>query len=195
MERDIIELHRRAVREFEARVDSIPGGAWSRPTPCLDWDVRALVNHVVGEDRWTAPLLEGKTIAQVGDAFDGDLLGAEPRRATRAAVAEAVTAFTAPGVLGRTVHLSFGDASAEEYAWQLFADHLIHAWDLAAATDGDDRLDPELVDACAEWFGPMEEMYRKAGAIGTRPDLPADADAQARLLAAFGRAAQWATPE
>jgi uncharacterized protein (TIGR03086 family) len=193
MERDIIELHRRAAREFEGRVDSIPGDAWSRPTPCLDWDVRALVNHVAGEDRWTVPLLEGKTIDQVGDALDGDLLGAEPRRAAGAAMDEAIAAFAAPGVLNRTVHLSFGDAPAEEYAWQLFADHLIHAWDLAAATDGDDRLDPELVDACAEWFGPMEEMYRKAGAIGTRPDLPADADAQARLLAAFGRAAHWAT--
>lgn len=195
MERDIIELHRRSVREFESRVDSIPGDAWPRPTPCLDWDVQALVNHVVGEDLWTAPMLEGKTIEEVGDAFDGDLLGAEPRRAARSAMDEAVAAFAVPGVLNRTVHLSFGDAPAEEYAWQLFADHLIHAWDLAAATDGDDRLDPELVDACAEWFGPMEEMYRKAGAIGTRPDLPADADAQARLLAAFGRAAHWATPE
>jgi uncharacterized protein (TIGR03086 family) len=194
MERDIIELHRRAVREFEDRVDSIPGEAWSRPTPCLDWDVRALVNHVVGEDLWTVPLLAGKTIAEVGTALDGDLLGAEPRRAAHEATDAAIGAFAAPGVLNRTVHLSFGDAPAEEYAWQLFADHLIHAWDLAAATDGDDRLDPELVDACAEWFGPMEEMYRKAGAIGTRPDLPADADAQARLLAAFGREAHWATP-
>jgi uncharacterized protein (TIGR03086 family) len=193
MERDIIELHRRAVREFEDRVESIPGDVWSRPTPCLDWDVRALVNHVAGEDRWTVPLLEGKTIDQVGDALDGDLVGAEPRHAAREAMDEAIAAFAAPGVLNRTVHLSFGDAPAEEYAWQLFADHLIHAWDLAAATDGDNRLDPELVDACGEWFGPMEEMYRKAGAIGTRPDLPADADAQARLLAAFGRAAHWAT--
>jgi uncharacterized protein (TIGR03086 family) len=195
MERDIIELHRRAVREFERRIDPIPGDAWSRPTPCLDWDVRDLVNHVVGEDLWTVPLLAGKTIAQVGDALDGDLLGPEPRRAARDAMDTAIVAFAVPGVLNRTVHLSFGDAPAEEYAWQLFADHLIHAWDLAAATDGDDRLDTELVDACAEWFGPMEEMYRKAGAVGTRPDLPADADAQARLLAAFGRAAHWATPE
>lgn len=194
MERDIIDLHRRAVGEFEVRVDAIPDDAWSQPTPCLDWDVRALVNHVVGEDRWTVPMLEGKTIAQVGDALDGDLLGAAPRRAAHEAMAAAIAAFAAPGVLNRIVHLSFGDAPAEEYAWQLFADHLIHAWDLAAATDGDDRLDPELVDACAEWFGPMEEMYRKAGAVGTRPELPADANAQARLLAAFGRAAHWATP-
>jgi uncharacterized protein (TIGR03086 family) len=195
MERDIIELHRRAVREFDDRVGQVGGDAWARPTPCLDWDVRALVNHVVGEDRWTVPLLAGQTIEQVGDALDGDLLGDEPQHATRAAMDAAVAAFAEPGVLNRTVHLSFGDAPADEYAWQLFADHLVHAWDLAAATDGHARLDPELVDACAEWFGPMEEMYRKAGVVGDRPDLPADADAQARLLAAFGRDARWATPD
>jgi uncharacterized protein (TIGR03086 family) len=193
MKRDIIDLHRRAVREFEGRVDPIGGDAWTRPTPCLDWDVRALVNHVVGEDRWTVPLLEGRTIAQVGDALDGDLLGDRPHHAAHEAMDAAVAAFAEPGVLDRTVHLSFGDASAEEYAWQLFADHLIHAWDLAAATDGDDRLDPALVDACAKWFVPMEETYRKAGVIGDRPDLPADADAQARLLAAFGRDPRWAS--
>src|ERR687895_1707763 len=92
MERDIIKLHRRAVGEFEDRVDSIPGDAWSRPTPCLDWDVRALVNHVVGEDRWTGPLLDGMTIAEVGDRFDGDLLGDDPQGAGRVASAEAVAA-------------------------------------------------------------------------------------------------------
>ncbi|HEU5156549.1 MAG TPA: TIGR03086 family metal-binding protein [Streptosporangiaceae bacterium] len=194
MDADIIDLHRRAVRGFRDRVGAVGGDAWGRPTPCLDWNVHDLVNHVVGEDRWTVPLLEGKTIAQVGDVFDGDLLGDEPRQAAWEAMDEAVAAFAVPGVLDRTVHLSFGDAPAEEYAWQLFADHLIHTWDLAVATDGDDRLDPRLVDACAEWFGPMEEMYRQAGVIGIRPDLPADADAQARLLAAFGRESRWATP-
>ena len=51
---------------------------WGAPTPCADWDVRELVNHVAGEDLWTAPLLEGSTIEEVGDRFDGDLLGDDP---------------------------------------------------------------------------------------------------------------------
>ncbi|HEY7488903.1 MAG TPA: TIGR03086 family metal-binding protein [Streptosporangiaceae bacterium] len=195
MKRDIIELHRRAVRDFENRVGSVGTEAWNRPTPCTDWDVRALVNHVVGEDLWTIPLLEGQTIAQVGDVFDGDLLGERPHHAAREAMDAAVTAFAEPGVLDRTVHLSFGDTPAGEYAWQLFADHLVHGWDLAVATDGDTRLDPELVDACAEWFEPIEDLYRKAGATGDRPDLPAGADAQTRLLAAFGRDSRWASPD
>jgi hypothetical protein len=72
---------------------------------------------------------------------------------------------------------------------QLFADHLIHAWDLARAVGADERLDPELIDACAAWFASMEKTYRAIGAIGDRPETPPDADAQTKLLAAFGRTA------
>ena len=75
---DIVELHARTVAEFVARAAAVDAGQWGAPTPCTDWDVRQLVNHVVGEDRWTGPLLAGQTIAEVGDRFDGDLLGDDP---------------------------------------------------------------------------------------------------------------------
>jgi uncharacterized protein (TIGR03086 family) len=86
------------------------------------------------------------------------------------------------------VHLSFGDFPGRDYTMQLFADLLVHGWDLARAIGADERLDPELVEVCASWFTPLEETYRGAGAIGPRPEVPPDADAQTRLLAAFGRA-------
>ena len=130
--------------EFVSRLDSV-GDQWAAPTPCPDWDVRALVNHIVGEDLWTVPLMEGATIEEVGDRFDGDLLGDDPVAAARGA-ADAATIATGSGVVaGRTVHLSFGDTPAEEYAYQLAADHLVHGWDLAAAVGGDRQFDPELV--------------------------------------------------
>jgi len=50
------------------------------------------------------------------------------------------------------VHLSFGDVPASEYLGQLLADHLVHAWDLAAAVGADRALDPAVVRAVAEWF-------------------------------------------
>ena len=54
-----------------------------------------------------------------------------------------------------------------------------------------DRLPahPELVEACAGWFAAREELYRSIGAVGPRAETPPDADAQTRLLAAFGRSA------
>jgi uncharacterized protein (TIGR03086 family) len=186
---DQAELHRRAVEEFGARVRAVGEDQWELPTPCSDWNVRQLVNHLVYENRWTVPLMEGGTIAEVGDRFEGDLLGDRPGAAWDESSAEAVAAVQADGALERIVHLSSGPTPAREYVSQLFADHLIHAWDLARAIGADERLDPELVDACAAWFASMEETYRAIGAIGDRPETPAGADAQTTLLAAFGRTA------
>jgi uncharacterized protein (TIGR03086 family) len=186
---DPAELHRRAADTFGARVHAVRDDQWELPTPCSDWNVRELVNHLVYENRWTAPLLAGRTIAEVGDRFEGDLLGDDPKAAWDDAVGEAVAAVQADGALDRTVQLSFGETPAGEYVLQLFADHLIHGWDLARAIGAEERLDPELVDACASWFAEREEGYRSAGAIGPRPETPAGADAQARLLAGFGRSA------
>ena len=55
---------------------------------------------------------------------------------------------------------------------ELLFDFTIHAWDLARAIGGDEKLDPELVTVCTEWFRPMEEMYRAEGAIVERPPAP-----------------------
>jgi uncharacterized protein (TIGR03086 family) len=190
---DAAELHRRAVGEFSARVDAIgslgSNSTWNAPTPCSDWDVRTLLNHIVGEDRWTAPLLAGETIADVGDKFDGDLLGDDPVGAFAMAGAEATEA-SAHVDPAKVVHLSFGDVPASEYLYQLAADHLIHAWDLAAATDGDRHFDADVVGGVADWFSEREAAYRSAGVIGPRVRAYSD-DPQDRLVAAFGRDPSW----
>jgi uncharacterized protein (TIGR03086 family) len=186
---NLVELHRRAVDGFGQRVDAIRDDQWGEPTPCSDWDVRALVNHLVNENRWTPPLMEGRTIEDVGDRFDGDLLGDDPHEQWADASAEALAAVGTPGALDRTVHLSFGDTPAVEYVMQLTADHLIHAWDLARAIGADERLDPEIVAAIAAWFAPQEDGWRGVGIIGPRPPVPDGADEQTRLLAGYGRKA------
>jgi uncharacterized protein (TIGR03086 family) len=183
------ELHRRAGEEFGTRVQAVGDEQWSLPTPCTEWDVRTLVNHVTGEALWTPPMLQGKTIAEVGDRFEGDVLGDDPKAAWANAFRQASEAVQADGAMEVTAHLSYGDFTGSDYTMQLFADLLIHAWDLARAVGADERLDPELVAACTDWFRIAEEEYRKAGAVGPRPPIPEDADEQTRLLAMFGRAA------
>jgi uncharacterized protein (TIGR03086 family) len=187
METDVRKLHQRAIESFGARVDAIRDDQWSSPTPCEEWDVRALVNHLVSENRWMPPLLAGATIGEVGDRFEGDLLGDDAKAAWDDSAAEAVAAVHGEGAMERTVHLSFGDFPGREYTMQVFADLLIHGWDLARAIGADERLDAELVGACASWFRPMEAAYRTGGAIGPRVETPPEADAQTRLLASFGR--------
>ena len=182
---EIRELHRTALDAFSERVDHVPAQGWEADTPCAGWDVHTLVNHVVGENRWVPPLLGGATVADVGTALDGDLLGDDPVAAWHESVAPALEAIEATP-LDRTVHLSFGDFPAEEYLWQLTADALIHAWDLARATGQDERLPADVVDACARWFDGVEAAYRAAGAIGPAVVIEG-ADPASALLGRFGR--------
>ena len=184
---DVRTLHQRACEDFLATAAGVRPEQWQDPTPCEGWTVRDLVGHLAYENRWTPLLLAGMTMEEVGDRFEGDLLGDDPVGALSDAVEAALAAVAQPGVLERTVHLSFGDAPAEEYLWQLFADHLIHRWDLARATGQDERVDPELLAPLVRWFAEREQLYRAAGVIGPRAAVPDDADEQDRLLAAFGR--------
>ncbi len=179
-----------ATEVFDERVRGVGDGQWDAPTPCEQWDVRDLVHHVTVENLWVPALLDGRTMEEVGDAFDGDQLGADPIEAWIAAVGAARQAAREPGVTARTVHLSYGDESAGQYLMQLFTDHLVHAWDLAWATGSDADLPAELVAACAEWFSEVEAMYREAGVIGPAAPVSATAGEQTRLLAAFGRIAE-----
>lgn len=186
---DLGTLYRRTMEGWAARVNDVGPDRWQDPTPCAEWTVQDLVNHVVGEDLWTVPLMGGSTIEEVGDRFEGDLLR-EDRIASAlhaAAEAEAVVADRLP--TGGKVHLSYGDEEMAEYVHQIAADHLVHAWDLAAATGGDTRLDPALVAEVGGWFADREVAYRSAGAIG--PRAATSGNPQSDLLATFGRNSDW----
>lgn len=183
---DVVEMHHRTTDNFIRLVNEVGAEQWTAPTPCADWDVRTLVNHVVGEERWTVPLMEGKTIADVGDSLDGDLLGDDPVGAATAAARAAKSAANRPI---DKVQLSYGEEDSTEYLRQLTADYLIHGWDLAAAIGADTQLDPGVVDEVGSWFAEREDIYRSSGAIADRVEgftEPAD-----QLLGKFGRNPRW----
>src|SRR4051794_33689541 len=106
---EIGALHERTVGEWTRIVDSVDGSSWGLTTPCTEWTVRDLVNHVVGEDLWTVPLVEGATVEDVGDRLDGDVLGDEPRGRAREAADQALAAVAKRLPSGGTVQLSYGE--------------------------------------------------------------------------------------
>ena len=85
-----------------------------------------------------------------------------------------------------------GDVPLDRAVSQFFTgDVFMHTWDLARATGQDDTLDP---DRCAEMLAgmePIEDMMRDSGQYGPRVEVPADADAQTRMLGFIGRDPQW----
>jgi len=187
MDRDLAEQHRRACDDVSRRIELVGAEQWGLPTPCTEWDVRALVAHLVSGTSWVGPLVEGMTIAEVGDRFDGDLLGDDPKGAWRRAAAAAVAASDGAVGLDRKVHLSFGDTTADDYIGERVLDLAMHAWDLARAIGANESLDPVVVEGASKVLAEKEDLWRSAGALGPAVETEPGADAQTELLAHSGR--------
>jgi uncharacterized protein (TIGR03086 family) len=184
---DVVGKFERASGHFGTLVQQVKDDQWGNATPCSDWDVRALVNHLVYEARWVPPLLKGQTIEQVGDQFEGDLLGSDPKTSYDDAIGAAGVAIKAPGATEGTVHLSYGDTPAGEYVGQLTSDFLVHSWDLARGIGADDALDPDLVQWVDDMARPQAAMLEASGLFDPPIDVADDTDPQTKLLALFGR--------
>ncbi|MFE6056549.1 TIGR03086 family metal-binding protein [Kitasatospora sp. NPDC056446] len=177
-----------ALAAFDQRVRLITPDQWDSPTPCTDWTVRDLVNHLTGEQLWVPDLLMGATIAEVGGRFDGDVLGTDPVAAWTDAAAAARQAWAVPGADELTVHLSFADVSGQYYRDQLTTDLVIHSWDLAEGIGRRTALPAELVDfALGEITGYGD--LSGSGLFDPPLPVPGAADPQTRLLALAGRRA------
>ena len=181
------ELYVKAMEAPRAYLDAVRPEQWAGPTPCSEWNVKQVANHIIGENLWAAELFQGRTIEQVGSRLDGDLAGSDPAAAYRRSVDVATSAVSAPDAMQTTCHLSFGDFSGAEYAAQLFLDTLIHGWDIAKATGQDTRLDPELVEACLPIAEVLTNQFRGAGVFGDNLAVSPGAEPQTRLLALVGR--------
>jgi uncharacterized protein (TIGR03086 family) len=180
-----------AIDVFDGALHPVREDQWGDRSPCSDWDVRTLVNHVVGETAWMPALLAGRTIAEVGGEFDGDLLGTDPCAAWHHWSALAHDAAIEPGAMARTVHLSYGDETAESYCEQVTADLTVHAWDLLRATGQGDDIPADLIAWGARWVPPMLEPMRGAGMLAPPLEVAADADDLTRLLGELGRDRNW----
>lgn len=147
---------------------------WS--TPCSEWDVAALLDHMAGGPLYLLAAL-GADDSQVGQWPD------------TAAVAAVVARLAEPGALDRRCMSPAGfEWSVAEAAAGTAMDQLIHTWDLAVALDTDRALDPEVTDAVVSMFLPqMPAVGRQAGFVGPEVAVEAGASSQDVLLGAMGR--------
>jgi uncharacterized protein (TIGR03086 family) len=186
---DLPEVHARSLEATHAFVAGVGEGQWGGESSCDGWTVRELVNHIVSGNYWAEALAGGKTIAEVGDQLDGDILGDDPVGAYDASAVVAAAAFRAPGAMDAPCAVSYGPVPGSIYCGHRFMDVLIHGWDVARSTGQDTTLPPDLVDACRQVLEPQLDLLVASGLFGEAVPVPDDADAQTRLLAVLGRRA------
>jgi uncharacterized protein (TIGR03086 family) len=175
---DIIDRYEQAATGFSARLDAVTDDQWANPTPCTDWNVRELVDHVITIQR---QIPESLGVPPGGD-------GADPRATWKAVRDAAFTALRQPDVLDRTIRGIQGrDVPVEMALIPRLSDLHVHTWDLARATGGDERLNPEIAAIVLERLKPNDEALRKSGSFGPKVAPPHDADAQVELLCFLGR--------
>jgi uncharacterized protein (TIGR03086 family) len=187
MDVDLPEVHARALAVKRGYVAGVGDDQWAVVSDCDDWTVRELVNHIVTGNEWAAELAGGKTIEEVGDRLDGDVLGDDPLAAYDRSASVADAAFRAPGALDAPCAVSYGPVPGSVYCGHRFIDVLVHGWDVAKSTGQDTSLPPDLVDACWAVLEPQLAALQGSGAFGTPQAVPADAGPQTLLLAALGR--------
>src|SRR6478736_4836886 len=173
---DIVACHRAALDATREVVAGINDDQWSRPTPCADWDVRALLNHVVAGNWWASRLAAGATIDEVGTEYDGDVLAPSPLSEYHESAVAAARAFDAPGAMEAPCAVSYGPVPGSVYAGHRLVDVAIHGWDLAVATGQPSPLTPDLVDALWRVLEPQLDLLRASGMFGSDRPAPAGAD-------------------
>jgi uncharacterized protein (TIGR03086 family) len=172
---------------FTQRVTLVRPYQWSARTPCAAWDVRALVNHVVGANRRYTMLLHGGTADQVEATRTADHLGDDPLASFVATAAELIQAFREPGAMARMAHHPAGERTGTQLLEMRVLDVTVHTWDLARAVGVDESLDSDLV-AFTLTLRDTFEAGRERGSFAPPPgEMPADFSAQARLLHLLGR--------
>ena len=178
---------------FRSLLVQVKTDQWNNPTPCTEWSVHDLVNHLTYEDLWLPDLCAGKTIAEVGNKYDGNVLGDNPLQSWDDAAGKARQALSQPNVLTKTVHLSYGDSKGESYLMSMLGDHVIHSWDLAKGIGADYSPDPKLLQMVWDWMSPRADQISGSSVFGPRVEVPENASLGEKLMALAGRDWNWQT--
>jgi uncharacterized protein (TIGR03086 family) len=197
---DIRDLDARAVRASVDVVDGITAVDLSRPTPCSEWTLGALLAHMTVQHK-------GFAAASAGRGADPEVwkVGApspDPVADYAMAAELVIAAFAEPGVLERGFAIPEIMPGMEFPAPQAisfhFIDYVVHGWDVARSLGQAHEPDADLVQAAmpvAEAVPEGERRLRPGAAF--RPGLPAPAGAgpMDRILAMLGRDPAWTPPQ
>ena len=173
----------RATATATAVVDAVTPQQYDEPTPCTDWTVRQLLNHLIGGTKmFTAIVTRGPAVDRAADH-----VGPDHAASFRSAVGELRAAFAADGALDGVYQGPMGEAPGAMLMRMRVNEMMLHGWDLARATGQSTDLDPELAEECIGDIQRVQEAGRAQPMFAPMQTVPAAATAADRLAATAGR--------
>jgi uncharacterized protein (TIGR03086 family) len=178
-------------------VAAVPPDRWKARTPCTDYDVRALVDHL----GWGA-LLSQRSATRTpfehdwssGEAapFLQDCRPEEWAAALAPELDAAADAWTDPAAWEGETLMGTAPMPAGVVGPMMLAEFALHGWDVARASGAPYEVSEALGRAVLDAVTPLTGMGRDGGWYGAEVPVPADAPAFDRALGATGRDPAWA---
>lgn len=184
-----------AAQGFGDRLRAVPDTCWGNATPCTEWNVRQLANHMIQGSRVYTSLLRGGSSTEFMANLDQEVLNGNLVTAYRNAVDDCRAAFHATGALDRIVDYLFGPVPGRQLLGLYVVDAITHTWDLARAVQLDEGLDTRTVHWILRNFAwiyhgvsesPITDSNRYYGTPSEAPTSE-DTSEQDLLLRTMGR--------
>ena len=182
-------FHRRAVAQTGSIVAAVRPGQLALPTPCSDYDVRALLGHTIGGLDRVAWVGAGAAGSFSRSAGTGDVADDGWTAAYHASAERAVAAWTDDAKLEEMFEVPWGKVPGRYALAGDVQEVLVHGWDLAKATGQPTELDAELgswVLAQSRQILPADRSEIQVP-FGAAIDVPQGAGIYAQLAAWLGR--------
>lgn len=183
---DDVDVLRAVADRVPAIVAELSEDDLGRPTPCPEWDVRALLQHWVGAQHGLLAMLRGDE-----PDWTADRLGDEPVRALQRCAGEVLEAWAQPGAVD-VPSTQMPGMRVVDFA---VADAVVHTWDLATALQRPFDLPDDVVQRPYDrWSGEAAETGRTYGAFGPAVTVAEDRPLLERFVGLLGRDPEWRPP-
>lgn len=180
-----IEQLSRILPPLNDLVDNIDPAQLDDPTPCSDFTVRGVLDHMLVLGGTFAYLFRGEEPPEIQPSARDGRVPAPEFRKTMDALVDAVRS---PGAMERTVPSPMGEMPGETFARLVAFDGLVHGWDLATSTGQDYRPDPEVVSAVDTFArAAITDDLRDGDTFKQATDAPVGASRLEQLIAFSGR--------
>jgi uncharacterized protein (TIGR03086 family) len=172
-------------------VAHVDASQFNQPTPCGDWDTRALLNHLI---LWTSYSLEARAHGESAsqELMDRDF-AAGPGFAAgyQAQLDRALAAWSEPAVWERSLDMMGTPTPASDIAGLIIAEMVLHGWDLAAATGQRFEVGDQAAAVALKAVEDNAEMFRKYEGFAEPVEVPSSAPLLDQVLGASGRDPSW----
>jgi uncharacterized protein (TIGR03086 family) len=167
-------------------VERVSESQFGQATPCPDWTVEQLLDHVAGWARVFAAAAEG------GTPQPPEPVPAKEAAAVFAAAAERIVAAFRAGAAERPLTMMSSELPGAAVLGMVVMEYVAHGWDLAVATGQPvPHSDAEARAALDAAHTMLRPEYRGPDSIGEPVEVPEDAPALDRFLGFVGRDPGW----